>query len=597
MTALKNQLSDLPDEPGIYRFYRNDGLLIYVGKAKSLKKRVSSYFSRQANQSLKTEKMVSEIHRFEYTLVKTEFDALLLENNFIKRYQPKYNILLRDDKTFPFLCILNERFPRIIYTRRFSPSQGRYFGPYSSVAAMKNVLELVRKLYAIRTCTFALTAENIKQHKFKVCLEYHIGNCLGPCENHQSEESYLEDIEQVRHVLKGNLSAVAAYFKTKMTEAAAALAFEKAAHYKHRLDLLDKFQTRSAVVNPNLSEIDVAVIDSSANHAYLHYMQVREGAITFSKDFQIKKLLDETDSDLLSNIVYTAREEYRSEHPIILTNVPILVNEQVIQNEIPRRGDKKALVDLALKNVHHQRQKHEQALAEHKDRLPENVLRLQKDLSLQTPPRIIECFDNSNLLGSAPVASMVRFVNGKTDKKNYRHYNIKTVTGANDFASMKEVISRRYHRLREENEVFPDLIMVDGGKGQLSSACEALTELNLYGQIPIIGIAKKLEEIYYPEDAHPLHLHKKSPGLFLLQQIRDEAHRFAVTFHRQKRSQSALSSGLESIRGLGGKTIDLLLQTFGSPKKILAAERSAVEALIGKKKASLIEAYKKKGSG
>jgi excinuclease ABC subunit C len=591
MPELKDQLAQLPDEPGIYRFYRADGQLIYVGKAKSLKKRVASYFSRQAGQSLKTEKLIAETHRLEYTLVQSEFDALLLENSFIKRYQPRYNILLRDDKTFPFLCIPNERFPRIIYTRRVNPKQGRYFGPFSSAAAMKNVLELVRKLYSIRTCNLALTEENVRQSKFKVCLEYHIGNCQGPCAGLQTEAAYAEEIEQARHVLKGNLSVVAEYFKNKIKACAEALEFEKAAHYKQRLDLLDKFHAKSTVVSPRLSEIDVAAIAGSSQYAYVHYMQVREGAVVFSKNVLVRKPLDEPDADVLSNVVYACREEYHSEHSVILTNEPILVNE-LTHNEVPQRGDKKALVDMALKNALHQKTNHEKALSEAKERLPERVLRLQTDLRLKAPPRVIECFDNSNLMGSAPVASMVRFVNGKPDRQAYRHFNIKTVTGANDFASMKEIVGRRYQRLKEENETLPDLVVVDGGKGQLSSACEALADLGLYGKIPIIGIAKKLEEIYFPEDTHPLHLHKKSAGLFLLQQIRDEAHRFAVGFHRKKRSQAALSSELSAIKGLGEKSIGLLLKQFGSPKKVFDAPEDELIALLGKRKAMLIRAYK-----
>jgi excinuclease ABC subunit C len=596
MTELKQQISSLPDAPGIYRFYRADDQLIYVGKAKSLRKRVGSYFTKQVGHSLKTEKLVSEIERLEYTLVESEFDALLLENNFIKQYQPKYNILLRDDKTFPYLCILKEPYPRIISTRKFLPGQGQYFGPYTSVVAMKSVLELLRKLYTIRTCSLSLTDENISQRKFKVCLEYHIGNCLGPCERLQSEATYLEEIDQARNVLKGDLSIVKQYFQTKMKESATALAFEKAAYYKDKLELLDRFQTKSTIVNHKLSEIDVVAIVSSSVAAYVHYMQVKEGAIIFSKDVLVKKQLDETDDEILSIITEECRQLYQSNNRFILTNVSILVNGDRTENEVPQRGDKKQLVDLALKNAQHAKLKHEALQEENKARISENVIRLQKDLRLQKLPLIIECFDNSNLQGTSPVASMVRFVNGKPDKKGYRHFNIKTVTGANDFASMKEIVSRRYTRLVEENHEFPDLILVDGGKGQLASACEALQELQLYGRIPIVGIAKKLEEIYYPEDSLPLHLHKKSNGLLLIQRIRDEAHRFAITFHRQKRSKSTLASELTTIKGLGEKSVTLLLQHFGSPKKVFEATEEELHALIGKKKATLISAHNKKGS-
>jgi excinuclease ABC subunit C len=596
MTELKQQISSLPDAPGIYRFYRADNELIYVGKAKSLRKRVGSYFTKQAGHSLKTEKLVSEIHHLEYTLVQSEFDALLLENNFIKQYQPKYNILLRDDKTFPYLCILKERFPRIISTRKFFPQQGEYFGPYTSVVVMKSVLELLRKLYTLRTCSLHLSPENIEQRKFKVCLEYHIGNCLGPCEALQSETSYLEELQQARHILKGDLSIVDDYFKTKMQENAAAMAFEKAAYYKDKRDLLDRFQVKSTIVNRKLSEIDVVAIASSTTHAYIHYMQVKEGAIIFSKDVQVKKQLEEPNDEILTTVTEDCRQLYRSANPLILTNEPILVHDSQTENEVPQRGDKKHLVDLALKNAQHAQLKHEALQQESKERISENVLRLQKDLRLQKAPVTIECFDNSNLLGTSPVASMVRFVNGKPDKKGYRHFNIKTVVGANDFASMKEIVGRRYARLLEENHELPDLILVDGGKGQLASACEALQELALYGRIPIVGIAKKLEEIYYPEDPLPLHIHKKSNGLLLIQRIRDEAHRFAITFHRQKRSKVTLNSELSAIKGLGEKSINTLLQHFGSPKKIFAASEGELVELVGNKKAQLITAYNKKGS-
>lgn len=595
MTDLKQQISSLPDAPGIYRFYRADHELLYVGKAKSLKKRVSSYFTRQAALSLKTEKLVAETAHLEYTIVPTEFDALLLENNFIKQYQPKYNILLRDDKTFPYLCILKERFPRIISTRKFNAATGQYFGPYASVAAMNSVLELLRKLYTIRTCSLLLSTENIEKLKFKVCLEYHIGNCLGPCEGHQSEVSYLEEIEQARHVLKGDLSVVANYFQTKMNESAASLAFEKAAFYKEKLNLLNRFQTKSAIVNRNLSEIDVAAVASTNRYAYVHYMQVKEGAVIFSKDMQVKKQLDETDGEILASVTEECRQLYQSSNGLILTNLPILVNGERAHNEVPQRGDKKRLIELALENAQHSLTRHDVQLQETKTRVSENVTRLQRDLRLLKPPLIIECFDNSNLQGTTPVASMVRFVNGNPDKSGYRHFNIKTVTGANDFASMKEIVGRRYSRLIDENHDLPDLILVDGGKGQLGSACEALKELHLYGKIPIVGIAKKLEEIYYPEDPLPLHLHKKSNGLLLIQRIRDEAHRFAITFHRQKRSKTNLQSELSDIKGLGEQTINQLLQHFGSPRKIFAAPEEELVALIGKKKAQRLLAHNKKG--
>lgn len=596
MSTLKDQVAGLPDAPGVYRFYRADHELLYVGKAKSLRKRVGSYFARLANLSLKTEKLVTETDHLEYTIVPSEFDALLLENNFIKQYQPKYNILLRDDKTFPYLCILKEPFPRIIATRKFNPAQGQYFGPYASVSAMNAVLELLRKLYAIRTCSLTLTPENILQKKFKVCLEYHIGNCRGPCENLQTESAYQEEIEQARNVLKGNLSVVENYFVSKMNESAHALAFEKAAFYKEKLELLNRFQSKSVIVNRKLSEIDVSVISSNATHAYIHYMQVKEGAIVLSKDMQVKKQLDEPDEEILSAITEECRQQYHSTNSLILTNVPILVNGERTQNEVPKRGDKKHVLDMAFENARHFRTRHENQQHETRTKIQENVIRLQHDLRLLQPPMVIECFDNSNLQGSHPVAAMVRFINGKPDKKGYRHFNIKTVTGANDFASMKEIVGRRYHRLIHEQQELPDLIIVDGGKGQLTSACEALREIHLYGRIPIVGIAKRLEEIYYPEDPLPLHINKKSIGLLLIQRIRDETHRFAVSFHRQKRNTHSFDSELNDIEGLGEKTISLLLQRFGSLRKIREATPDELIAVIGEAKTKRLLSGIKKGA-
>lgn len=586
---LKNYALLLPDSPGVYRFYNTQHELIYVGKAKSLKKRVSSYFNKGSGLNRKTLKLVSEINHIEYTVANTEFDALLLENNFIKQNQPKYNILLKDDKTFPYLCILNERFPRIISTRKYLPEQGEYFGPYASVTAMKSVLELVRKLYTIRTCTLALTAANIEQKKFKVCLEFHIGNCKGPCENLQSESEYLEDIEQARHILKGNLSKVEQYFQHHMQAAAENLSFEQAQKFKDKLNLLDRFQSKSLVVNRNLTDIDVVSIASKNDYAYVNYMQVKEGAIVFSKTLEVKKKLDEPDEELLSYALVSLREQTNSLHREIISNLPIVLISEEIINTIPKIGDKKKLLSLSLKNALEMQKERELVRGEKKTRQAEVIQILQKDLHLPHPPMIIECFDNSNFQGSYPVASMVRFVNGKPDKKNYRHFNIKTVTGPNDFESMKEIVGRRYQKIMDEGTELPDLILVDGGKGQLSSACESLKELNLYGKLPIAGIAKRLEEIYYPEDPLPLHINKKSPGLLLLQQIRDEAHRFAITFHRKKRNKSTLKTELDSLEGIGEKTITKLLMHFKSVKKIKEASQEELEELVGKARALKIK--------
>lgn len=591
---LRETVVALPDSPGIYRFYNKDRVLIYVGKAKSLKKRVSSYFNRQSTYSRKTEKLVSEIRSIEFTLANSEFDALLMENNFIKQYQPKYNILLKDDKTFPYLCVLNERFPRIIYTRKYLPEQGEYFGPYSSVQSMKSVLELVRKLYTIRTCNFLLSEANIKRNKFKVCLEYHLGNCKGPCEGLQEEQAYLEEIAQARHILKGNLSLVENHFSNHMHKHAEALQFELAERYRHKLDLLEKFQAKSTVVNRKLTDIDVITILSTGDTAFLNFMQVKEGAIIYSRDIQVTKKLDEPDTELLAMVAHQVRADLNSTHLLVYSNLPLEIADEGVENIVPQIGDKRRLVDLSLKNAIYQKARKEAAKESQAQRSQEVLVSLQNALRLQRLPRIIECFDNSNLQGTDPVASMVRFVDGRPDKGGYRHFNIRTVKGPDDFASMREIVVRRYQRLKQEALPFPDLIIVDGGKGQLSSAIEALQELNLYGQMPIIGIAKKLEEIYFPEDPLPLHIHKKSQALLVIQQIRDEAHRFAITFHRKKRSKSSLLSELEDIPGIGPTATESLLRHFKSLKKIIAADQHELEAIVGKSKANKISLWKQK---
>jgi excinuclease ABC subunit C len=586
---LREVVQRLPDSPGVYKFYSQEGVLIYIGKAKSIKKRVSSYFSKSSGINRKTLRLVSEIANIDYTVSNSEFDALLLENNFIKQNQPKYNILLKDDKTFPYICILKERFPRIIYTRKYLPEQGEYFGPYSSVVAMKNVLELTRKLYSIRTCSLLLSEANIAQRKFKVCLEFHLGNCKGPCENLYDEKSYREEIEQARHILKGNLNIVYQYFINQMKTAAANMEFERAQHYKEKLDTLERFQARSLVVNRELTDIDVFSVSSTVEYAYVNYLQIKEGSIIYSKTIELKKKLDEPDDELLSFSIWELRKQRDSDNKIVYTSIPIEVPGDEIENVVPKIGDKRKLIALSLKNALELKKEREIFREGKKSKQKEVLLTLQKDLQLQSLPNVIECFDNSNIQGTTPVASMVRFVGGRPDKKGYRHYNIKTVEGANDFASMKEIVFRRYRRILDEAEKLPDLIVVDGGKGQLSSACEALKELNIYGQVPIIGIAKKLEEIYYPEDPFPLHINKKSPGLLLLQQIRDEAHRFAITFHRQKRSKGQLNTEIQGLEGIGEKTAIKLLKHFKSVKKIKEASLEEIEGLIGRKKAEIIK--------
>ncbi|MEP2669980.1 MAG: excinuclease ABC subunit UvrC [Cyclobacteriaceae bacterium] len=592
--ALKEQVASLPDAPGIYKFSNAEGVLIYVGKAKSLKKRVGSYFTKQSQYNRKTEKLVSEIRNIDYTITNSEFDALLLENNFIKQNQPKYNILLKDDKTFPYLCIVKERFPRIISTRKYLQKKGEYFGPYTSVVSMNSVLELLRQLYTIRTCNLLLSEENIKEEKFKVCLEYHIGNCKGPCVGLQNVEDYNDDIDQARNILKGNLSVVIEYFTHQMKSYASSMEFEKADQFKNKLSLLEKFQTKSLVVNKKLTDIDVITITSSNLHAFINFMQVKEGSIVFSENIEVKKKIEEQDEEILSYVAHEIRSKHRSPHNIIYSNIPITIKADGVENITPQIGDKRKLIALSLKNALYQRKQKEIQKEESKSKGNKVLSILMEDLRLKQFPNIIECFDNSNLQGTHPVASMVRFVNGKPNKAGYRHFNIKTVVGPDDFASMKEIVLRRYSRLLNENKELPDLIIVDGGKGQLSSATEALKDLHLYGRIPIIGIAKKLEEIYYPEDSLPLHINKKSAGLLLIQRIRDEAHRFAITFHRQKRGKAALSSEVEAIEGIGVKTADKLLKEFKSWKKIKEASLEELTQVVGKSKAQLIDKQKKR---
>lgn len=592
---LRDVVQRLPETPGIYKFYNDEQVLIYVGKAKNIRKRVTSYFNKNTGVNRKTLKLVSEIASIDFTVSNSEFDALLLENNFIKQNQPKYNILLKDDKTFPYICILKERFPRIIYTRKYDPSQGEYFGPFSSVVAMKNVLELARKLYSIRTCHLLLSENNIEQKKFKVCLEFHLGNCKGPCEGLQEEQAYLDEIDQARNIFKGSLSIVYQHFNTQMKTAATDMEFERAQRFKEKLDTLERFQSKSLVVNRDLTDIDVFTITSMEQYAYVNYMQIKEGSIIYSKTLELKKKLDEPDDELLSISAVELREQTNSTNRLILSNIPIVVLEEEVENVIPQIGDKKKLLSLSIKNALELKREREIFREGKKSKQKEVLQILQKDLQLRQLPSIIECFDNSNFQGTTPVASMVRFVNGKADKKGYRHFNIKTVIGPDDFASMKEIVGRRYKRILEEAETLPDLIVVDGGKGQLSNACEALKELHMYGQVPIIGIAKKLEEIYYPEDPLPLHINKKSPGLLLLQHIRDEAHRFAITFHRQKRSKGQLKTELEGLEGIGEKTATTLLKHFRSVKKIKEASFEELVELVGKSKAEIIVGKDKTG--
>ena len=590
----KEELAKVPHEPGVYRYFDATGEVIYVGKAKDLRNRVGSYFTNSKGHDRKTLRLVSQIRKIEFTIVHTEFDALLLENQLIKRYLPKFNILLRDDKTYPFVCVTNEHFPRVITTRRIDRKQGTFYGPFANLKPMYTVLEMFSQLFTLRTCTYNLAPENIEAGKYKVCLEYHIGNCKGPCEGKQDEADYTSEIEQVHQILKGNLKPAQEFFKDRMVESANDLAFEQAQQYKDRLDVLQRFQSKSTVVNPKIADADVFSIASDEVSAYVNFMKVVNGTIVQAHTVEVKKKLDEPDTELLAMLIVEFREQYGSQAKEVITNIPLDVDLKV-EVTVPQIGDKKKLLDMSLKNVlYFRRERQDRAIAEatanasRKDRV---LLTLKKDLQLKAVPNRIECFDNSNIQGTNPVAAMVCFLGGKPANREYRHFSIKTVIGPNDFASMYEVVTRRYTRVLEEGTDLPDLIVIDGGKGQLSASCDALKALGLYGKIPIIGIAKRLEEIYFPEDNLPLYIDKKSESLKLIQRIRDEAHRFAITYHRDKRSRNSLISELESVEGIGKKTAAKLLKHFKGVKNIREADIAEVAEVVGQDRAAKLKQY------
>ncbi len=588
----KSALAKVPEEPGVYRYFDEEGTVIYVGKAKNLKNRVSSYFAKSNQHDRKTKRLVSQIRNLEFTIVHTEFDALLLENTLIKKYQPKFNILLRDDKMYPFICITNEPFPKIITIRRVDKKLGTFFGPFANLKVMYSILDMFKQLYKFRTCNLNLTEKNIKEGKFKVCLEYHIGNCKGPCENLQTETDYLKEVDQAKNILKGNMALPRQHFEEKMLEAANKLNFEEAQEFKEKLAYLVNFQSKSTVVNPNIKDVDVFSIVSDEEAIYFNFMKVQNGFITQSQSLDVKKKLDETEEDILTMMVWEMRDKYESDAKEVITNIPLSVELKGVENTIPQIGDKKKLLDMSLKNVLYfrkekaDRKASEESAGDTKMRI---LLTLKNDLQIKTIPRHIECFDNSNIQGTNPVSAMVCFKNGMPSKKDYRHFTPRTVVGPNDFATMYEVITRRYTRLLEEEATLPDLIIVDGGKGQLSSASDALKAIGLYGKVPIIGIAKRLEEIYFPEDSIPLYIDKKSESLKLIQRLRDEAHRFGITKHRDKRSKNFIISQLESIEGIGKHTAEKLLKHFGTVSNIYKADLEELENLLGKARATKIK--------
>ena len=594
LEELKEQVNQLPSLPGVYRYYSIENELIYVGKAKNLKNRVSSYFVQTTQHSPKTKRLVRLIHHLKYTVVNSEFDALLLENSFIKKYQPRYNILLKDDKTYPYIKIVNEDFPRIISTRQVIPGTGEYFGPFSNVKALNNLIELLHKLFNIRTCSLSLSDNNITQGKYDVCLEYHIGNCKAPCTKKQTSKEYLENIAYAKNILKGNLSPAKEYYKTEMSKFADEFSFEKAQEIKEKLDLLLSFESKSIVANPKLNNIDVISLVTLENECYINYLRLQYGIITASKNLRLSKKLEENNEDILLTLAALLHEELNSEAKEIITNIDInsINSKYTLTN--PKIGDKRKLVELSLQNAlieKNQKIKAESKKINPSDRL---LIEAKKELRLTELPRHIECFDNSNIQGSNPVASMVCFKNGKPSKKDYRHFNIKTVEGPNDFDSMYEIVYRRYKRLSDENEPMPNLVLIDGGKGQLSAALKAVKDLQLVSKLPLIGIAKRLEELYFPGDQIPLFLSKKSETLRLLQQLRNEAHRFAITFHRQKRSINFIQSELSTIPGIGQKTEQLLLEKYKSFDNIKKASQEDLENLIGSKRSTLLLHYFKK---
>lgn len=589
---LNSIISVLPDKPGIYQYFDDEGTIIYIGKALNLKKRVNSYFAKQ-HDNRKTALLVKNIADIKYMVVETEQDALLLENNLIKKYQPRYNIRLKDDKSFPWICIKNEPFPRVFKTRNLIRDGSKYFGPYTSIYTVRTLLELFKTEYKLRTCNYVLTPENISAGKYKVCLEYHIGNCKGPCEGLISEEKYNEGIEDITNILKGNISGVIKHLEHRMKLMADNLNFEEAHELKEKYDSLKRYQSKSTVVSPTVTDVDVFTIEQDSKFAYINYLKIIQGAIVQTYTLEIQKVINESEEDLLlSGIVDIRQKIFSNAKEILVPFIPGLKLNDV-SFKVPKRGDKKKLLELSQRNAKYYRlEKEKQLVLKNPKVREERILKtIQKDLQLAELPVRIECFDNSNLQGTNPVAACVVFHNAKPLKREYRHYNIKTVSGPNDFASMEEVVFRRYKRQTEENNPLPQLIVIDGGKGQLSSAVSALEKLNLRGKIAIIGIAKRLEEIYFPDDSVPLYINKNSESLKVIQQLRDEAHRFGITFHRSKRSKGATTSELIQIKGIGDNTIKKLLFRFKSVKNLKMANRELIAKEIGKAKAEIIYNY------
>lgn len=591
IAPIKSKLKILPDAPGVYKYFDKNETLLYIGKAKSLKKRVSSYFNKKHYENRKTKVLVSKIWDVNVTVVPTEMDALLLENSLIKEFQPKYNINLKDDKTFPVIMITKERFPKVYPVRNPKKGAGTYFGPYANVRLMKIVLELCKKIYPTRNCSYNLSQKNIDANKFKVCLEYQIGNCRGACEGLETEDEYKESINGIKNILRGHLKEVKDHLKYKMERAAADWQFEEAEKYKQKLEIIDKYQTRSTVVNTRINDVDVINIAQNERYAYVNYLRISGGIIIQSKNIEIKKKMDETTEELLE-IAYGEISNFNAEIETeeIIVPTPLSLEANFI---VPVSGDKKKLLLLSFKNAQlYMLEKTNQYEKIDPDLRVERLLTtIKKDLRLKDLPVHMECFDNSNIQGAYPVSACVVFRNGKPSKKDYRHFNIKTVEGPDDFASMYEALTRRYTRMLEERKPLPQLIVIDGGKGQLSSSVKALKDVGIYGKVAIVGIAKRLEEIYYPGDSMPLYIDKKSESLKVIQHMRDEAHRFGITHHRNRRSKGTIVSKLTEIKGIGDETATELLKTFKSVARIKKTSLDDLATVVGPAKAKLVLDY------
>ena len=589
----RKALEAIPHRPGIYQYWDANGELMYIGKAKDLKNRVSSYFVKNSQLNAKTRVLVRKISRITFTIVDTEIDAWLLENSLIKKHQPRYNVMLKDDKTYPWIVIKNEPFPRVFPTRKYIKDGSKYFGPYASVGMMHAIMDTIRELYPLRTCNLALTPENIRKGKFRVCLEYQIGNCKGPCEGYQTEADYERSLNDIRDILNGKIGTVIRRLKSELDKAVAELHFEYAHLLKNKLDLLDRYQSKSTVVSSSITNVDVFSIASDQGHAFVNYLKVMNGVIIQTQTVELKKRLDESDSELLSLAIPEIRNRFHSTSREIIVPFAIDVETDNLKFTVPKQGEKKNLLDLSLKNaLYFKKERLNQYEKLNPELKTERILtQMQKDLRMNVLPRHVECFDNSNFQGKYPVSAIVVFKDGKPSKKDYRHFNVKTVEGPNDFATMEEAVHRRYRRLLDEGQPLPQLIVIDGGKGQLSAALKSLKLLGIDKQVTVIGIAKRLEELYYPGDQYPLYLDKKSETLKVIQHLRDEAHRFGITFHRKQRSLKTFRTELENIPGIGRTTAEKLLKHFKSVKKIQEATPEQLREILNEKQVHAVTSY------